>query len=520
MQRKSKIASTLLVLAMGSSLALTGCGNSNGSGNETNNAANAAEPANGGGSNAQTANGGDAAGDKPALDPVELSIYYPGTEQKDVAAVEAELNKQLKDKINATVKINAVDWGNWSQKINLMVASGEPFDLLFTAGWDNFSGNVAKGAFLDVTSLIDEYAPETKAQMNPELLTGTAIGGKNYAVPVEKEMASEFGIVLNKDLVDKYQFDVSTIKSYADLEPMLQTIKAKEPNVVPFWGGKNTISLIPFEQIGAVPGAIKQDGTTTVVDQWETPEMQQMLKLMRDWNLKGYFQKDPATQKDAGPSNKAGTVFAQWQQLTPGKDKVLTQQWGHPMVQVVLTQPYTTSGDLNGAMTAISRTSKNPERAMMLINLLHTDAQLLNTLVYGVEGTHFVKAADNVIKLPDGAQAGQSGYAPGNNYMFGSQFLNYLWDNEDPQKWDAYKAFNASAKPSPIVGFSYNAEPVKNEEAAITNIYNAYIDGLSTGVMDPDKELPVFIDKMKKAGLDKVIAEKQKQIDAFLSGKQ
>ncbi|MBM7563659.1 ABC transporter substrate-binding protein [Paenibacillus sacheonensis] len=519
MQRKSKIATALLTVAFVSSLALTGCGNSNNGNNG--NAANAAEleTGNANANAAQTENEAPA-DDKPALDPVELSIYYPGTEQKDVAAVEEEMNKLLKDKINATVKINAVDWGNWSQKINLMVASGEPFDLLFTAGWDNFSGNVAKGAFLDVTSLIDQYAPETKAQMNPELLTGTAIDGKNYAVPVEKEMASEFGIVLNKDLADKYSFDIGTIKSYADLEPMLQTIKEKEPNVVPFWGGKNNISLIPFEQIGAVPGAIKKDGATTVVDQWETPEMKDMLKLMKDWNQKGYFQKDPATQKDAGPFNKAGTVFAQWQQLTPGKDKVLSQQWGHPIVQVVMTEPYTTSGDLNGAMTAISRTSKNPERAMMLINLLHTDAQLLNTLVNGVEGKHFAKASNTVIKLPDGVVAGQSGYAPGNNYMFGSQFLNYLWDNEDPKKWEAYKAFNASAKPSPIVGFSYNAEPVKNEEAAIANIYNTYIDGLSTGVMDPDKDLPAFIDKMKKAGLDKVIAEKQKQIDAFLSSKK
>ncbi|NBD26279.1 ABC transporter substrate-binding protein [Paenibacillus glycinis] len=518
MQRKSKIATTLLTVAFVSSLALTGCGNSN-DGNGAN-ATNAAEPetANTNANAAQTENAAPA-DEKPALDPVELSIYYPGTEQKDVAAVEEEMNKELKDKINATVKINAVDWGNWAQKINLMVASGEPFDLLFTAGWDNFSGNVAKGAFLDVTSLIDQYAPETKAQMNPELLTGTAIDGKNYAVPVEKEMASEFGIVLNKDLVDKYSFDISTIKTYEDLEPMLQVIKEKEPNVTPFWGGKNNVTLIPFEQIGAVPGAIKKDGGTTVVDQWESPEMLQMLKLMKDWNGKGYFQKDPATQKDAAPGNKAGTVFAQWQQLTPGKDKVLSQQWGHPMVQVVMTEPYTTSGDLNGAMTAISRTSKNPERAMMLINLLHTDAKLLNTLVNGVEGKHFAKASDTVIKLPDGVQAGQSGYTPGNNYMFGNQFLNYLWDNEDPQKWEAYKAFNASAKPSPIVGFSYNAEPVKNEEAAINNIFNSFIDGLSTGVMDPDKDLPDFIAKMKQAGLDKVIAEKQKQVDAFLSGK-
>lgn len=506
LNRPKKIGATLLASVTVLSMALAGCAKS--------------DPINESPSKSEQTSA--APSSNPVLEPVELSIYYPGTEQKDKAAVEAELNKLLKEKINATVKINAIDWGNWSQKINLMSASGEPFDLLFTAGWDNFSGNVAKGAFLELSPLLDKYAKETKSQMNPLLLSGTAVGGKVYAVPVEKEMASEFGVVLNKDLLDKYKFDISKIKSYSDLEPMLQTIKEKEPNVTPFWGGKNNITLIPFEQIGntAVPGAIKMDGSTKVVNQWETPEMQQMLKLMKEWNQKGFFQKDPATQKDGAPANKAGTVFAQWQQLTPGKDAVLSQQWGHPMVQIELTQPYTSSGDLSGAMTAISRTSKNADRAMMLINLMHTDEKILNTLVFGVEGKHYVKKSGNIIAVPDGMKAGQTGYSPGNNYMFGKQFINYLWDNEDPQKWEKYKKFNESAKPSQIVGFSYNAEPVKNEEAAIVNIYNAYIDGLSTGLLDYEKELPAFIDKMKKAGLDKVIAEKQKQLDEFLKTKK
>lgn len=507
MKHRKKITGVLLSALLVTFMALTGCG--------SNNNANV-EPSSSAGNAADTASGA------AALEPVELSIYYPGTEQKDKALVEEELNKLLKDKINATVKINAVDWGNWSQKINLMSASGEPFDLVFTAGWDNFNGNVAKGAFLDMTPLIDQYAKETKAQIDPLLLSGTAVNGKTYAIPTEKEMASEFGIVLNKDLVDKYKFDISTIKSLKDLGPMLQTIKENEPDIIPMWGGKNNVTLIPYEMIGnsSVPGAIKMDGSTKVVDQWETPEMLDMLKLMKEWNGKGYFQNDPATQKDNAPPNKAGTIFAQWQQLTPGKDAQLSQQYGHPLVQVVLTQPYTASGDLSGAMTAISRTSKNPERAMMLINLLHTDAQILNTLVMGVEGKHYTKVNDTTIKVPDGMTAGQTGYSPGNNYMFGNQFLNYLWDNEDPHKWEEYKAFNASAKPSAIVGFMYDSEPVKNEEAAIVNIYNSYIDGLSTGVLDYEKVLPEFIDKMKKAGLDKIIAEKQKQIDAFLSNKQ
>jgi putative aldouronate transport system substrate-binding protein len=137
-----------------------------------------------------------------------------------------------------------------------------------------------------------------------------------------------------------------------------------------------------------------------------------------------------------------------------------------------------------------------------------------------MEGKHFTTPSNNVVKVPDGMTAGQTGYSPGINWEFGNQFLNYLWDNEDPQKWDKYKEFNAAAKPSTILGFSYDAEPVKNEEAAIVNINNTFIDGLSTGILDPVADLAKFIDKMKKAGLDKIIAEKQKQIDEFMKNKK
>lgn len=460
---------------------------------------------------------------KPQLPPVELSIYYPGDEQRDVALVEAELNKLLADKINATVKINAVGWGDWTQKINLMVSGGEPFDLMFSAGWDNFGGNVAKGAFLPLNDLIDNYASEMKASLRPEYLEATSVNGNIYAVPVQKELAQQFGLVLSKPLVEKYGFDLSTVKKLEDIEPWLQVIKDNEPDVVPLWASRTFTGLLPFESIGngKIPGAIYKgrDSEAKVINTFEQPEMISMLNLLHDWNKKGFFQDDPATQKDPTAHNKAGRVFAQQQQLKPGKDVEFSVQQGHDFVQLELTDVYTTSGNITGGLTAISRTSKQPERAMMLLNLLHTDAEILNTLVFGIEGVHYEREGNIISKPAALADLKDSGYTPGINWMFGNQFLNYLWDNEDPEKWAKFQQFNESATPSVLLGFSYNPESVKNEEAAITNIYDQYVDALFAGIGDPAVRLAEFVDKMEKAGLNKVIEEKQAQVDAFLNKK-
>ncbi|MBW7455736.1 extracellular solute-binding protein, partial [Paenibacillus sepulcri] len=319
MKQRRRLFSSMLALVIVLTMVLAGCSQNGNSGSNAKESGTSNTPSD---NTQNNANAPAAEPEKPVLEPVELSIYYPGTEQKDTVAVEEELNNQLKDKINATIKIHAIDWGSWAQKINLMVSSGEPFDLMFTAGWDNFSGNVAKGAFLELNDLIDQYAPETKKQINPFYLTGTAVKGKNYAIPVEKELASQFGIVLNKSMVDKYKFDLTTIKTFADLEPMLQTINENEPDVTPFWANRNVVGDLPIEAVGnnQVPGAIMiGDTNAKIINQFETPEMKDLLNLMRSWNQKGFFQEDPATKKDAAAANKAGKVFAQWQQLKPGK---------------------------------------------------------------------------------------------------------------------------------------------------------------------------------------------------------
>ncbi|MFC4776939.1 ABC transporter substrate-binding protein [Paenibacillus sp. GCM10023252] len=475
--------------------------------------------------NSPSPNAESDASEKSSLESREITLYYPGSPQTDVSLVEQEMNIILKEKINATIKIHAVDWANWTQKINLMSSSNEPYDLVFTASWDNLSGNVAKGAFVDLLPLMEQYGQDIKGSMNPLFIKGNMMDGKLFALPTQKEFASRQGMFLNKELVDKHQIDLSSIKSLGDLEPILQKLKDNEPDVVPFWANRNWVSVLPYENLGStkVPGALVKNGELKVVNQFEQADMKAFFELMYSWKQKGFFQKDPATNTDSTNYLKEGTVFATWSQLKPGADGEKNVGLDHKVVQVALEEtPYTTTNDLNNSMLAISRTSKDPERAMMVMNLLHSDVKLLNLLVNGVEGKHYAKVAgkENIIKLPDGAKAGETGYSPGNNWMMGNQFLNYLWDHEDPTKWQKFDEFNKSATPTKALGFNFDSSKTKTEEAAVSSVYDSFLDGLATGVLDPAKSLPEFNEKMQKAGLNKIIAEKQKQLDEFLKNKQ
>jgi putative aldouronate transport system substrate-binding protein len=162
---------------------------------------------------------------------------------------------------------------------------------------------------------------------------------------------------------------------------------------------------------------------------------------------------------------------------------------------------------------SISKNSEDPEKAMQYMNLLYSDKDLINLFTNGIEGKHYVKTSDNMIAKPDGVT--ETGYMF-NQWEVGNNFLSSIWKGEDPQIWDKMKEFNKSAVRSNAMGFTFNAVPVKTEIAAVSNVINQYRIGLETGMLDQADNLPEFNAKLKTAGLDKIIAEKQKQLDAWV----
>ncbi|AZN41801.1 ABC transporter substrate-binding protein [Paenibacillus albus] len=528
---------TALTTAFTLSLVLSGCGSNNDGGNAnsasnadkknetTTNNANAGTADTG---NAKNGTANDSGAESSKLEPYTIKWFVPGAAaQKDQSLVNEEVSKYLKDKINASFELEVIDWGSWDDKMNLKFASSEPFDLLYTAAWNGFTTKITQGNIIDLTDLIDKYAPDAKAVIEPALLEGSKVNGKNYGMPINKEMASQNGIMLRKDLVDKYSIDIASIKKLEDLEPIYDMILEKEPGVTPFYLNKD-ISLLNvwntnhFDTYGGSTGGTLPLGSTDfkLIDGLETPEAKAGYELINKWYKKGYVNKDAATLQDLSGGLKAGKAFSYPEQLKPGKDAEVSTQTGQQWVQVELTQPLITTGDTQGSMTSISRTSKDPSRAMMFLNLLYTDKYLVNLIAFGIEGKHFKKVGDNVIDFADGITAQTSGYNLNQAWLFGNQFNDYLWKNEDPQKWEKFKVFNQSAKKDPLLGFVFDPTNVKTEVAALTNVGKEFNSGLQSGTLDPNVYLPKYIDKVKAAGIDKVIAEQQKQLDAWRAANQ
>lgn len=215
---------------------------------------------------------------------------------------------------------------------------------------------------------------------------------------------------------------------------------------------------------------------------------------------------------------KSGDVFSVTSSLKPGKYAELANQTGlqGKLAQLELNTKTIATSETAGSMLGISSTSQDQERAMMFINLLHTDVYLNNLLNYGIEGEHFVKLSENIIKPTEKTEK----YNPSSNWMFGNQFLNYIWESEDPNKWNSFREFDQNAKTSPALGFVFDGEAVRAEVVAVVNVDCQYQTALESGSVDVDKVLPEYISKLEAAGIDKIIGEKQAQFDKYLASKR
>ncbi|AIQ31521.1 ABC transporter substrate-binding protein [Paenibacillus sp. FSL P4-0081] len=517
MRRKVKLASLLLAVFMLVSMLAACASNNKGEGNIAPDSSSTSN-----GENAGQANEG---GDDATKDPYEITLAMPifGTVPKDMEAVQAEINKITQAKINATVKILPISIGAWQQQMNLMMSGGEKLDLAFTFG-SGYPTQAANGQIIPMDDLLSKYGSGIVQAVGAEYLQSAEVDGKIYGVPTIHDYAGKSGIMMRKDLVEKHNIDVASIKTLDDLDNVFKTIKDNESGIVALGIGLGgvTSTYLTYDSlgnhIGVLPGF---DNGLKVENYFESDEYESLVNKLHDWFKAGYVNKDAATAQ-VPESNlvKSGSSFSYFVNYHPGMQGSQERQIGQELIFVEL-QPdhYATTSKVMAGLWAISQNSNNPERAMMFLDLMYTDKDITNLMMWGIEGQHYVKVTDTTIDYPAGIDATTVGYR-NESWLMGNAFLTYLMKSEDPETWNLTKAYNDSAIRSKALGFAFNTEPVKNEITAINNVMQQYRKVLETGTVDPAKKLQEFIDKLKTAGIDKVIAEKQKQLDAWVAAKE
>ncbi|MCL2867219.1 MAG: DUF3502 domain-containing protein, partial [Clostridia bacterium] len=149
------------------------------------------------------------------------------------------------------------------------------------------------------------------------------------------------------------------------------------------------------------------------------------------------------------------------------------------------------------------------------LNLMHSDPVLVNMMLYGVEGLHWELEEDGRVNILDsnwyGAHAGA--------WTVGDVLLQHVTNKEDPEKNRLLVEYADDALSHVSLGFRFDQTPVNDEIAALRALIKGYNRAILTGSVDPEVAIPEYVEMLKQAGLDTVIAEVQAQYDAWKAAK-
>jgi putative aldouronate transport system substrate-binding protein len=468
-----------------------------------------------------------AATETPKEEVVTIKYVIPGTEPKEWPAVKEAVNKKLlADGLNVQIEKEYIDWGAWEQKINLKLSTNEDFDMFHVmndlVGLANYAG---RGALKDITAEVEQYGPNLKKVIPASVWSGVTKEGKIFGVPAYwYESAVDGSITINKYLLNKAGAATSFTNRQEMLDAMAQVnTKLNMKLTIPIRGGtagpadifQRTYDSYPFTVRDNI-AYIAEDG---VVKNWvETDEFKQDAAWFAQAYKKKLEHPDVLTikQEQVEQQIKSGQYVFMFG--TP--NKLIDVQKTYPDIkdediELIRLNPDKPRYRMVNAknVNVVAANSKHPAEAVKFLNWLYDNQDNYDLFMYGIEGTTYKKVGDKGIETVIDPKTNTPLYIQ-DDWMIGN--LNFIRVDENllTANKQLFKA-DTEAKNFFAADFFFDPAPVKAEMGNVQAVFTSDISPIYRGVVDFDKNIKAAQDKLKAAGIDNVLKEYQKQLDAY-----
>jgi putative aldouronate transport system substrate-binding protein len=442
------------------------------------------------------------------------------------------INKHIETKYpeaNVRLKLQLYGPADYEEKVRLAMQSGSQIDLFTPWAIQNY---IAQNQVLPLETLLESHGKDAvtmiKQDIGEDAFKTYEKNGHIYGVPINKGMVVTSTLIYDKDILSATGFSIDSINNFRDLEPVFKKVKELYPDVYPYVGTNAQDSyIIPLLLEENEVDALYDRGTRMgvvfgdsgkVVNLYETPQFMEYINIMRDWYNRGYLPKDMATTSSNSTEYfGAGRGFCTIAGYGGNSIGVTVsastgRNFGHRWIA-----PFYFDSSAASLATVIASTSKSPEAAMKMINIIYTDEYVINTMLYGIEGTDYVKVDEHHWAYPPGKDPNTVSYSAAySTGVVGSEKLQLQPVGVDYEDVLLKLRQNKEAKRSPYYGFVFDSSGVTNEMTALANVYSQYIPGLVCGSLDPNTGIPELNNALKAAGIDEVIAAKQAQLDEWI----
>ena len=482
--------------------------------------------------------GAAATGAKEAAKPTTLVIVQPSEKTAIFDSLLPVIEKGLAaDGLNLKLDVIFVPWSDLSTKTQVMLAGQDQIDLIFDAPWLHMNQMIAQGYYEELTSLLKSYGPNILRTRPQEMWDANKFGGKIMGIPLGLFFQQPHGWVVRADLREKLGF--APLKTYDDIVKYSYAVKKDNPKMYPleFDGNYSNIQygFVNWKMLDdsdtnirfthAFPASLmlyykNNDGVVHNMFEDLDPKLDAALKEARQFYLDGLINPDilsiKAQYDDFYNTGKAAVIPIRLFSNTRSTDFLNNLKalggTAEPVVLATKTPGKIVANFVMDNFICLTKISKNKDLSIKFLDWANKNSDNYNLIEHGVPGKDWARVGTEKWRNITGAEFGWQAYC-----LIWNPLYNLLPESDDA---NAIEMQRLIAKASYFVkditaGFSFNAEPVKNEIAQYQGIEGKYYPALMNGVLDPTATLAQF---KSEAGptLKKIQNELQKQVNDFL----
>lgn len=335
---------------------------------------------------------------KLSKEPVKLVYVRPNwSELKIDSEPVMRVRKAIFEKTN--IDIELVNTGADTNKINLMIAAGEHFDMCYDSVYGaglELPRLVKEGVLRPLDDLLQANAPDALTKIDPRTWKYVQYEGKTYGFPGEQPK-NQFALLYRKDWLDADGLKVpATIEEW---EIVAKDFKEKHNDP-----GYTVLGAYYLEQgfLGSfVPtGAgnfLDTDGKIKIY--YMHKNFKDYLAKMQDWYTKGYINKEFATMKTDQAMNLLNTakvgLSLSWAdpaglaEQAKNVDPKAEYFWGPPLDNGTEKGVYTYTSQIYD-WVGVTNDCKNPDIALKYLNWSCTTTEGFELSMMGEEGTDWI----------------------------------------------------------------------------------------------------------------------------------
>lgn len=445
----------------------------------------------------------------------EVALHLPAVyDLPDAELVEAEINKIAEEKYGLRFDINFISTGNWTQQSNLLF-TGDEADVIavFATPLTTF---VKNGQLADLTDYYANASDAFKEVWSAEEMQGTTINGKIYAVPNLRNFGNRFGLDIDAEVAAEFGIEDGQHLTMEEVSDFLYAAHEKYPEryaLIP-QGGTTLIGQWSWDGLGDEKwiGVLEDCGQdTTVKNVLDTDDFLNFCTWAEKWYNDGLILPDILSNTTP------------WQTMLSNKQAIsVFDNYGvggvAGCIRTVIVDNWAQSNSYQALCYGINQNSSRKDTAWKAMEVLYTDKEICTLLADGIEGTHYVVNDDGTISFPEGKTAADCGYGMAEGYWIVPYSGNtYPLDINGPTFFDDLIEFNKETLKTKAFGFAFDTSEVTDQYAACVSVMDKYYQPLMSGAVDMESTLAQAKSELEAAGINEIIAAKQKQLDDFLS---